>query len=70
MSKLKIHPQADDGRIVHVTPKSAGWTHVGFDVWKLKPGGVAKGGEAGREVCLVFIAGKGKVTAGSQLLRS
>ena len=37
MSKLKIHPVKDNGRIVQVTPESAGWTHVGFDVWKLKP---------------------------------
>ena len=35
MSKLKIHPALDNGRIVHVTPESAGWTHVGFDLWKL-----------------------------------
>ena len=66
MSKLKIHPQADEGRIVHVTPESAGWTYVGFDLWKLKPGQKAQGGEAGREVCLVFISGKGHVTAGKQ----
>ena len=46
MSKLKIHPQADEGRIVHVTPESAKWTYVGFDLWKLKPGRAAKGGEA------------------------
>ena len=50
MSKLKIHPTRDTGRIVHVTPESAGWKHVGFDIWKLKPGGVAEGGEPGREV--------------------
>ena len=66
MSKLKIHPQADNGRIAHVTPQSAGWGHVGFDLWKLKAGEVAKGGEGGREVCLVFISGKGRVLADGQ----
>ena len=66
MSKLKIHPQADEGRIVRITPESAGWTYVGFDLWKLKPGQKANGGEAGREVCLVFISGKGRVMAGAQ----
>jgi 5-deoxy-glucuronate isomerase len=45
MSKLKIHPTTDEGRIVHVTPE---------------------GGEVSREVCLVFIGGKGRVTAGTQ----
>ena len=66
MSKLKIHPTRDTGRIVQVTPESAGWTHVGFDVWKLKPGAVAEGGEPGREVCLVFIGGKGHVFVGAK----
>ena len=45
MSNLKIHPSTDNGRIVHVTPQSAGWTYVGFDLWKLKPGEDASGGE-------------------------
>ncbi|WP_395686530.1 5-deoxy-glucuronate isomerase [Aestuariivirga sp.] len=61
MSKLKIHPTATRGRIVHVTPASAGWKHVGFDLWALKAGDEAVGGETGRESCLVFIAGKGHV---------
>ena len=66
MSKLKIHPARDNGRIVHVTPETAGWRYVGFDLWKLKPGEAAEGGEAGTEVCLVFISGKGRVSAGAQ----
>ena len=66
MPNLKIHPKADEGRIVRVSPETAGWTYVGFDLWKLKPGGLASGGEAGREACLVFISGTGKVTAGDQ----
>ena len=66
MSKLKIRPTHDAGRIVHVTPESAGWTHVGFDLWKLKAGEVAEGGEKGRETCLVFIGGKGRVSAGRE----
>jgi 5-deoxy-glucuronate isomerase len=63
MSKLKIVPKASEGRTVHITPASAGWTYVGFDLWKLSAGKRAEGGEAGREVCLVFIAGKGQVTS-------
>jgi 5-deoxy-glucuronate isomerase len=66
MSKLKIHPTRENGRIVHVTPESAGWAHVGFDLWKLKPAEEAAGGETAREVCLVFIGGKGRVSAGSE----
>ena len=65
MPQLKIHPAAAEGRVVHVTPKSAGWTYVGFDLWKLKPGGIAVGTDGGRETCLVIVSGLGKVHAGS-----
>ena len=41
MSKLKIHPTEDNGRIVHVTPESAGWTYVGFEVGQIRKQGVA-----------------------------
>ena len=28
MAKLLVKPKAGDGRVIHVTPKSAGWTYV------------------------------------------
>lgn len=63
MSKLKVRPAA--GPHVHaVTPQSAGWTYVGFDVYRLGPGETAEGGEAGREACLVFVTGSGEASAG------
>ncbi len=65
MSKLKIHPSTEEGRIVHVTPKSAGWTYVGFDLWKLQPGKIAVGTDGDRETCLVLISGLGGVRAGA-----
>jgi 5-deoxy-glucuronate isomerase len=66
MSKLLVKPKQGTGHIVHVTPESAGWTYVGFDVWKLAPGTSAKDKLAGAETCLVFITGKGKVKAGGK----
>ena len=60
MSNLRIHPRNSEGHIVRVTPDSAGWTYVGFDLWKLKPGMRAVGSETGRETCLVFISGRGR----------
>jgi 5-deoxy-glucuronate isomerase len=62
MSKLRLRPSSENGRVLHVTPQSAGWTFVGFDVWKLAAGGAAAGCEADRECCLVFVAGKGRVS--------
>ncbi|MGQ0483995.1 MAG: 5-deoxy-glucuronate isomerase [Hyphomicrobiales bacterium] len=66
MSKLQIKPKPGEGRVIHVTPENAGWTYVGFDLWKLKPGGIAVGSDRDREFCLVFISGKGNVHAGAK----
>ncbi len=68
MSKLLVRPSSPDaeGRIHHVTPQSAGWTHVGFDVHRLVAGqGIAR--DAGeREICIVLLAGRAAVSAGSE----
>ena len=65
MAKLLVKPKAGDGRVIHVTPKSAGWTYVGFDLWRLKPGAIAVGNDIRRETCLVFISGQGQTHAGT-----
>ncbi|MBA3447787.1 MAG: 5-deoxy-glucuronate isomerase [Pseudaminobacter sp.] len=68
MSKLLVKPKPGTGRIVHVTPESAGWTYVGFDLHRLKPGESVSGDTGARETCLVFVTGKGAVRAdGSEL---
>jgi 5-deoxy-glucuronate isomerase len=62
MAELRLRPtRGDDERRHHVTPQSAGWTYVGFDVWELEPPDFVQGGKDDREVCLVFVTGKGKV---------
>ena len=60
---LKVQAKAGTGRIVHVTPQSAGWTYVGFDLHRLEAGQTASGITKDREACLVFVTGKGHVTA-------
>jgi 5-deoxy-glucuronate isomerase len=59
-NNLLIHPSKPDhdGRIHHVTPKSADWTYVGFDVYRLHKGAVLRKTTKAEEVCLVLIAGK------------
>ncbi|MBN9307369.1 MAG: 5-deoxy-glucuronate isomerase [Devosia sp. 67-54] len=62
MAELRLRPTRGDGeRRHHVTPQSAGWTYVGFDLWELEPPDFVRGGRDDREVCLVFVSGKGKV---------
>ncbi len=66
MSKLLVKPSGDQGKVVDVTPDSAGWRYVGFALHRLKPGESVSGGEADREVCLVLVSGKADITAGGQ----
>ena len=63
MSHLKVRPQGTSGRVTHVTPESAGWTYVGCDLHRLKPSESVKAETGTRETCLVFVTGKGEVTA-------
>ncbi len=68
MSHLKVKPSGTNGLVGHVTPESAGWTYVGFDLHRLKPGENVSALTEDREVCLVFVTGKGAVAAGGQAL--
>ena len=65
MSRLLVHPQEPDaeGHVLSVTPESAGWRHVGFDVYKLRPGQKIARDTGEREVCLVLVTGRAHVSA-------
>ena len=67
-SHLLVHPSApdSDGRVHAVTPESAGWTYVGFEAYDLASGGSVARETDDREVCLVLISGRARVTAGEQ----
>jgi 5-deoxy-glucuronate isomerase len=68
MSKLLVKPNLAGGPVHKVTPKSAGWTYVGFEVHDLAAGETLSAETGDMEVCLVMIAGKAAVTAGDQSL--
>ena len=55
MSDLLVRP-ASAGTLVDVTPESAGWGHVGFEVLALA-GDSAQRATGERELCLVAVAG-------------
>jgi 5-deoxy-glucuronate isomerase len=55
--RVRPHAPGPDGCVLDITPASAGWGHVGFKVCKLAAGQAARGGEAGREACLVALSG-------------
>jgi 5-deoxy-glucuronate isomerase len=66
MSKLLLKAKSGGGRVVHVTPEIAGWSHVGFDLYRLEPGETVAEGTGAREVCLVFVSGRGQVHVGGR----
>ena len=70
MSKLLVKPTGKRGRVSHVTPASAGWTYVGFDLHRLAAGETAAADTGDREVCLVFVTGSGNARAGGKELGS
>ncbi|ATX78382.1 5-deoxy-glucuronate isomerase [Reinekea forsetii] len=63
MSRLlsPVSEPDQNGRIQHITPESAGWEYVGFEVYKLKAGRSLKADSLNNEVCLVILTGKASV---------
>src|SRR5205823_1052134 len=49
---------AGDGLLVEVSPTSAGWRYVGFEVLRLAGGRRAERRTEGREVCAVLLSGR------------
>ncbi len=63
---LRQHDPNADHKTVSVTPESAGWDYVGFDLYKLHPGQTAEGKTGDRELCLVFVSGKAKASVAGE----
>ena len=66
MSRLLVKSAPGSGRVAHITPHSAGWTYVGFDLYRLAPGETAQADTGEREVCLVLVTGKAALSAAGQ----
>src|SRR5687768_10048259 len=68
MSKLLVKPSKPDadGRIHSITPASAGWTYVGFEVYHLSAGQSLRQETGEREACIVMLSGKARVAAGAE----
>jgi 5-deoxy-glucuronate isomerase len=68
MPNLLVRPSAPDpdGRVHAVTPASAGWTYVGFEVFRLAPGQALQRDTGDREACLVMLSGQARVAAGGE----
>ena len=60
MSPLLIKPDLDPGapHVHRITPQSAGWRYVGFEVYDLRAGQRFERELPGREQCLVLLSGR------------
>lgn len=60
---LRVRPMAPDadGRVLAITPESAGWRYVGFEVRRLAAGQQAGLTSAGRETCVVVLTGTASI---------
>ncbi len=64
--ELLRKPVADRGKLHDITPESAGWGYVGFGLYKLASGERAAEVTGGREVILVLVEGRARITAAGQ----
>ena len=72
MSELLVKPKGSAGKVHDVTPetarsaKSPDWSHVGFGLYRLKPGERATEATGDREVILALVEGKARISAAGQ----
>jgi 5-deoxy-glucuronate isomerase len=68
MSNLLVRPRIPDshGCVLHITPHSAGWQRVGFQVNHLVAGQTVSGGESGREACILVLKGLADIRVDAQ----
>src|SRR5450631_246742 len=66
MTDLRVRPSAPDagGRVIDITPTSAGWRYVGFEVRRLAEGQSVRVSFPGREACVLVLAGAADIEAG------
>lgn len=63
MSKLVVKSNTPDheGNVLRITPESAGWTYVGFEVYTLQAGQRLHRQTGEQEACVVLLSGKASV---------
>ena len=68
MSSLLRKPSGTTGKVVDITPEDAGWRYVGFGVYALKAGETAGEATGAREVILVMVDGKARLSTPAKLI--
>ena len=66
MADLLRKPTAVTGKVHDISPENAGWTYVGFQLYRLKSGDEVSEVTGDREAILVLVEGKAAITASGQ----
>jgi 5-deoxy-glucuronate isomerase len=66
MNPLLRKPFGTHGKVHEITPQAAGWRHVGFSLYRLRPGETAAEATGGAEVILIMVEGKAAFHAAGQ----
>lgn len=59
-----------EGNLLSITPESAGWEYVGFEVFSLKENQVLKKETGDQEVCIVLLTGRANVNTEKESWRN
>jgi 5-deoxy-glucuronate isomerase len=63
MPDLLVRPKGTQGKVHDITPASAGWSYVGFGLYRLKTGDQAHEVTGETEVILVLVEGRARIVA-------
>lgn len=67
MSKLLRKPTGNHGKVHDITPDDAQWGYVGFGLYELLLGDVARENTGNTEVILVLVEGKAEISANGKV---
>jgi 5-deoxy-glucuronate isomerase len=66
MTPLLRHPTAASGKVHDITPTNAGWSYVGFGLYRLAAGETVAEPTGATEVILVLVEGRARIGAGDK----
>jgi len=66
MANLHRKPTASRGKVHDITPENAGWSYVGFGLYHMKAGETVREETGEREVILVLVEGRARITGAKQ----
>ncbi len=64
--QLLRKPFGSHGKVHDITPAAASWRYVGFSLWRLREGETVGEANGDREVILVMVEGKARVSGGGR----